>query len=287
MHLFTSNSKNKYFFVWLIVTTVIVFALYGLMVFFIPKSDDGPDQYQTNVLKAQRYMFGDNEYDYVMVGSSKANRVTIQDVNNQCYNLAFSGSSSFTGLEIIKEKSENSGIYPKIIFVEIDNSLINGIDDDILDKVSGKYQYKINQSEYRIDFAIYSLTKFIFYQINGEKTIYDHPKIESSIEFWQRAKSVLEDEDIILSYLSGVKEYVDYFEAHGTRVILLELPNDESLYDSVQCVQIRELAMEIFSEDIYEWYMVEWGNYTVSDGIHLGQYSGLVYAQELIQKYIN
>ena len=289
MHSYTSNTDNnekKHSFIMrLVVSFVIVCGLYYLLTCIVPKSDDGPGLYFTNVLKAQRFTLSTENAKVILVGSSMASVVHIEEYSEDYLNLAFSGGDSLTGLELIKRKSEKTGVYPELIFVEISDAMINGIDEDILEKTNGFGLSWINRIENRPDYILYSLAKSVYYH-NKEKNISDYGVIEEKLEYWTNVKSCPVNQDDMNEYMELARDYVDYFMDKGCHVVLLEIPNDASLHDLPETVQVRETALAYMPADKYEWFLTDWADYIVSDAIHMGKLSADRYANRLIETYL-
>ena len=187
MHSYTSNTKKenksekKYTFVLkTAVSFIIIFGIYFLITCIAPKSDDGPGLYFTNVLKAQRFAMRTEDTKVILVGSSMASVVHIEDYSKDYVNLAFSGGDALTGLELIKRKTEKTGDYPEVIFIEISDAMINGIDEDILEKTNGFGLSWINRIENRPDYIFYSIAKAIYYK-NRERLITDYGVVEEKL----------------------------------------------------------------------------------------------------------
>ena len=289
MHSYTSNTDNKEkkysFVIKLSISFAIVCGLYFLLTCIVPKSDDGPGLYLTNALKAQMFAMRTANTKVVIVGSSMASVVNIEDYSEDYVNLAFSGGDSLTGLELVKRKAEKTGEYPEVIFVEISDAMINGIDEEILEKTSDLGLLWINRVENRPDYIFYSMAKALYYR-NREKTISDYGVIDEKLAYWKEVKSVPVNQDDMDGYMEQAKEYVDFFLASGCRVILLEIPYDASLYDLRETVQVRETARSYMPTDEYEWFITDWTDYIVSDAIHMGKLSANRYANRLIETYL-
>ncbi len=279
----TSNTDNKAIFcIRLALWSAAVALLYVLLLLIAPKSDDAPDMYSTNILKAQTYMSHNDDHRLLIVGSSMS--ATLPFADPSCYNLAFYGGCSLTGLKLIVEKGKLTGFYPDAVFVEMNISVCNGTDDDLLYKASGAGNIWINRIENRPDQLFYSIVKKLYY-CNKENALYDFPTIKEKVDFWANVRSSETDQDTLNNYLKEAADYCSILNQNGVRVILMEPPNDISLYDLPQTRQVRETALAYFPKDEYEWFTVDWSDYTVSDGIHLGDLSAKRYSDALLEWY--
>ena len=257
--------------------------LYLFMFLLIPKSEDAPDMYSTNVLKAQTYMSQRDNCELVVVGSSMAAELNLPDDDDSCCNLAFFGGCSLTGLKLIVEKGRLYGLYPDTVIVEMNNTIENGTDDDIIKKTSGFDYLLINRIENRPDYLFYSLIKSL--RNKKEKSLYDAPVIKERIDYWTEARSVETDQDLLNAKMDEALNYCRLLKQNGVRIVIMEPPNDASLYDLPQTRQVRETALKFFPEAEYEWFTVDWNDYVVSDGLHMGNLSSRKYSDLLLQRY--
>ena len=66
-------------------------------------ASEGVTQRQNNIVRAQRYVYqDDSELKMVIVGSSLAANLNIKHIGEDVKSVALGGSSSQTGLEIVK-----------------------------------------------------------------------------------------------------------------------------------------------------------------------------------------
>ncbi len=277
-----NTDKKTAFFIKLALWTTAVALLYALLILLIPKSDDAPDMYSTNILKAQNYMSHKDAYRLVVVGSSMAATISLEDPSS--FNLAFYSGCSLTGLKLIVEKGLATGQYPEAVFVETNISICNGIDDELLCKASKTGNMWINRIENRPDYLFYSLIKGL-YSGNKEKALYDNPPVKEKTDLWAGVRSSLTDQDILNSCMKEAASYCTVLKQNGVRVIVIEPPNDASLYDLPQTKQVRQAASVYLPEAEYEWFTVDWSGYTVSDGIHMGNLSAKRYSDALLEWY--
>lgn len=114
MRLFISSFNQLPFAIRMAVYFLLVGLCYSLLLCLVPERNQGANQWQTNVVKAQRYMFSKKQFDHIVVGSSEMFRVPVEKDSNWA-NLAMAGGASQTGLELIAEKirpRENSAPPP-------------------------------------------------------------------------------------------------------------------------------------------------------------------------------
>ena len=277
----TSSTEKKEQLLWkLALWTAAVFLLYAFMFLLIPKSDDAPDMYDTNILKAQTYMSAGRDFDTVITGSSMCADLKLTGTAGRFCNLAFHGGCSLTGLELIVEKGRLTGRYPKTVFVEMNISITGGADDDIIGKASGFDNAFFNRIEYRPDYLFYSLVKYLYYG-NKEKSLYDGPVIKERADYWAKVRSEETGQDELNARIEETRDLCDILKLNGVRVIMIEPPNDPVLYDLPQSRQVRETALAYFPESDCEWFTVDWNDYVITDGIHMGKLSAKKYSDLL------
>ena len=97
----------------------------------VPASD-GSSVNQGNIVKAQRYVYqDDSDLKMVMVGSSLAANLNEKYIGEGVKSVALGGRSSQTGLEIVKRSNSK----PRVVLVEINDTILRKIDADLLDSL--------------------------------------------------------------------------------------------------------------------------------------------------------
>lgn len=95
----------------------------------IPPSD-GIHIWQSNAIKAQRYVYNNNpEPNLVLVGSSLTDLIREDYMGDSVQNLAFAGDASQTGVEIVKRKKSK----PPILAVEMSSTISRGVNEELID----------------------------------------------------------------------------------------------------------------------------------------------------------
>lgn len=282
MHLFISSS-DKGFIRNLGVYFVTFLAIWFIVVLFTDKGLKGANPYQTNILKAQQYMYNDNEnneYKYVIVGSSMSDATQVQEVSKAFFNLAFAKEGSATGLTLIQNKQHK----PEIVFVEMNTTLLRGINEDIVEQTDGRH--RIFRENYRPDFLIINFLHQLRTSFN-KKAIYADGNVpnKNALAVQQKAYDTEVDKEEMESILEYTKSVIDGLQSEGVHVILFEPPNDFSIYNSRLASDVRKMCHSYFPEGQYEWWDdVDLQEYKTRDGIHLAELSAYKYANELNSK---
>ena len=284
VRLFTSNSKYHEIFKICAYTMLIAVFYYG-GVYFIPKDLKGANQWQTNIIKAQDFVFDNKAYTHVFVGSSEAYNVPVEEISDKWANLGLASGCSLTGLEIILR----SGKPVDVVFVEVNTTLMRGKDDALLSEVEPWHILPIGRQNTRIDY-LFNLIKTklkMSFKSKNTSEIKDDDKVTnlSGLDIQKESMSKPLNEEKMRQVLSQLKEQVDELRLQGVKIILTETPNDPSLRDLQQSTMARNLVHEYFPVGEYDYFDVDWNDYKTSDGVHLTEYSAKRYAQKMTDKY--
>lgn len=252
--------------------------MYFILIVAIPSNEEiGANQLQTNILRVQRFAFDIEECPYVIVGSSESARIPAEIVSENLYNLALSGESALTGLEIINNKTTK----PEIVFVELNKSILKGADELLLEKTSDWNALIFNRECYRMDYLFRCLYQPFYNMIKSKQVITLENTDENLFNIYYNDYQTLLDETSLEMAIQDVQTQIDKLEMEGTRIVLLEVPLDMRLYDTPQYLQVRTALEEAFPDTNYEWFRVSWQEYTTTDGIHMGNNSVIRYAEKL------
>lgn len=278
MRLSISSFKSRF-----IMKTICCFffigSLYYGFVSLLPRGLQGANQWQTNVLKAQEYAFSSREYPLVYVGSSMLYNVPVEKMSDENFNLAFAGGSSNSGLQLVLQKE----IKPKVIVVELNETILRGVDEDLLEHTHGWYKLPFGREVNRPDVVFYNLAIVLKEQIKEKQTLVDKLPLSDEIERRLKAAANSLNLERYRNELCIVKSMIDKLQAQGIKVLLVEIPNAPELYGTIKYQTAHALEREIFPENEYQWYCVEWGEYSTIDGVHLQPASAMRYGKELYQ----
>ena len=242
---------------------------------------------QSNVVKAQRYVHQDeSDLKMVIVGSSLAANLNVKDIGDGVKSIAFGGGSSKTGLEIIKRSKSK----PRIVLVEINDTITRKIDSELIDSLYHPIFYWMRQylpmlrEEYRpISVFIDSLksrskqnqklmTREALDSLEGrnltpelsQKSIQKAVDNESKPLSEKDARTMKQEADLMKNQIAEIKKNT------GAKVVLFDIPLESRVNTAVRVKQVRELAKKLFPPDRFEWLPPpkerEW---RTNDGIHL------------------
>jgi len=250
-------------------------------------ASDGASLIQNNIVKAQRYVYqDDSELKMVIVGSSLAANLNVKDIGEGVKSIALGGGSSQTGLEIVKRSKSK----PRIVLVEINDTIIRKIDSELLDSLYHPIFYLLRQylpmlrEEYRpisvfID-SLKSRSKQNLKQMTREaldslesrnltpelsqKAIQTTVDIQSKPLSEKDAKNMKQEADLMKTQIAEVKKNT------GAKVVLFDIPLESRVNATLRMQQVRELAKKLFPPDRFEWLPPpkerEW---RTNDAIHL------------------
>jgi hypothetical protein len=250
-------------------------------------ASDGASLMQSNIVKAQRYVYqDDSDLKMVIVGSSLAANLNVNQIGDGVKSIALGGGSSKTGLEIIK-RSKNK---PAIVLVEINDTIVREIDADLLDSLYNPIFYWMRQylpmmrEEYRpVSVFINSLksrsqqnlkrmTREELDSLEGrnitpeftQKAIKNTVDINSKPLSEKDAKNMKQEADGIKNQIAEIKKNT------GAKVVLFDIPLESQVNATLRIKQVRELAKKLFPPDRFEWLPFpkerEW---RTNDAIHL------------------
>lgn len=264
LSIFNFNKMTK-----IILIFVVLFVGYNIyLILAKPEISMYQNQQQGNISKVQNYIYG-KKYDVVIVGSSLANTMKQSFFNYDIYNLAFSGGSSLSGLELIKK----SGRIPKAILIESNIIFQRDIDDSMIDKIYQPILWKIKRyiPALREKYQPLNIVATFLKNTQGKSHNQRMKDKRNQKVFENSMKLMLKSIDEPLANfehrISALKRLVSYFESHGVKVCFFELPVEKEIQHSLKYEQTKDILLkskynfvELFSDSLI---------YETSDGIHL------------------
>jgi len=251
------------------------------------QASDGANVNQSNVVKAQRYVYQDeSDLKMVIVGSSLAAYLNVKDIGEGVKSIALGGGSSKTGLEIVKRSKSK----PRIVLVEINDTIIRKIDSELLDSLYHPIFYWLRQylpmmrEEYRpisvfIDYLksrskqnLKLMTREELDSLEGrnltpelsQKSIQTIVDVESKPLSEKDAETIKQEAELIKTQIAEINKN------SGAKVVLFDIPLESRVNAAIRRKQVRDLAKKLFPSDRFEWLPPpkerEW---RTNDGIHL------------------
>jgi len=248
---------------------------------------DGASLMQNNIVKAQRYVYqDDSDLKMVIVGSSLAANLNVKHIGEGVKSIALGGGASQTGLEIVKRSKSK----PRIVLVEINDTIVRKINSELLDSLYHPVFYWMRQylpmlrEEYRpVSVFIDSLkgrskqnqklmSREALDSLEGrnltpklsQKAIQAAVDIQSKPLSEKDAKDMKQEADLIKNQIAEIKKNT------GAKVVLFDIPLESQVNATLRMQQVRELAKKLFPPDRFEWLPPpkerEW---RTNDAIHL------------------
>jgi hypothetical protein len=238
----------------------------------------------------------------VLVGSSITARINPEYISSHAVSLAMVGMSPQIGLEIV----EREKVKPHLLLIELNNTIQKTrkgkLTTDFLENLYHPFFYFIRlyfpifRQEYQpvstlVQFLIKAFTTedrvlFRFLEEGKSTKTLVYPEViekliiqqiqAGSYPISEQAKKVIKEES------EYIKTQIKKFKNEGVRVILMDIPREKRVQDTIMEKQVRELFRELFPKDIYEWMPEppsrEW---KTNDGVHLVTSSAKEYASFL------
>lgn len=245
-----------------------VFVCYNIYLIVIkPPVAFYQNQWQNNFSRAQDYVYYSNA-ERVIVGSSMANRMEDGLLPDKYFNLALSGGSALTGLEIIKR----SGRLPSKIYVE-GNLIFKNKDDEMIHQLFLPFTFHLK----RLVPALQEKNQPINVLVSLIKNQYIAQHKEQVKEFVNNdifVAQLAQSREFYLSpptgYLNELRELVElvnYFELEGVSIYFFEMPIAPELANLTRSLEQRRIIKSLFNN---EWLPYpDNGEYQTTDGIHL------------------
>jgi hypothetical protein len=265
---------------------------------------DGASLNQTNIVKAQRYVYQNNsDLKMVMVGSSLAANINAKDIGEGVQSIALAGGATQTGLEIIKR----SPVQPPIILAEINYTISRKLDSELLNSLYHPVFYwvrrylPIMREEYR------PVSVFIYYLKNRGKQDKNISKeeldkregrfltpelsqrgIQMAVDAESQPLSEKETETIKKEAALIKSQIADIKNNSKARLVLFDIPMESRVDDTLRRKQVRALSKQLFPPESFEWLPPppprEW---RTNDGIHLIRSDSIDFAKFLGGKLLS
>jgi hypothetical protein len=281
---------------------LLLLILYGLLVFVKPSLSASQNQWQDNIIKAQKYQYYEGDtIKNIIVGSSLANRI-IDDSLPQVTNLSFVGHSIYDGFSVLLQ----GRTIPKRVFVEMNNvfrpgssAFTSSLNSPILynarkiipslreDKqpigLLGKY---INDN-----FTKKAIRKIKHFVLKAKESKSNPELFSKMLAEHVNVYSKIPQKQLIYERFYDLKKIVDQLEKRGSTVIFFEMPVNGELCNLPLATTIRQNFYENFSPEKYAYIPVpDCSVYKTMDGIHLSRNEAIIYTsyfKDQIKNYLN
>ncbi len=236
------------------------------MIAFVPNMGIGTHQWQENQIRAQRFLY-EKSSDTVIVGTSLSARILLDSLEN-VKSCAFSACVVEDGLRLILSKD----VIPHYILIET-NYILRSSNEELL---------KVN-TQGPLPFIRYYIPilreqnapicligrRFMMRALSPVDTV-DMNRLHKNIK-----NRILEDKTHFLTEkqmgerMQTIMLLVDKLEKRGAKIVLFEMPLNESLKHARSNEQTRLAVKRMFPIDKYLYLPNDTSTYLTNDGEHL------------------
>jgi hypothetical protein len=236
-----------------------------------------PGQQRANYLRAQQFVHDAPADAKVICGSSMSDRLDAAKLGSDHVKLTFPGGGPLTGLELIQKL----GRTPPLVWVET-NVILRAAEKDLVNDALSPWRRELREkspifkeegrpSEFGVGFLKAVATK-------ASKAL-ETPKPAAALDqdtFADVMKANREhlerkpDPKDLAEKVAWIGSVIDELQAKGSKVILFEMPFDESLTQLAEPTAIRKALHDRFPSDRYRWLdLSQTETWQTTDGIHL------------------
>ncbi len=269
-----------------LLTTLVLLVGYEILV----RSTDfwwstGQNTQQSSVVRAHNFMFAEDHFTNVMVGSSIGNRITsgvpTDSLPKGFYNLSFGGQSIFDGLLIIK----NLDYSPDVVYIEV-NTLLRNEDPNLQSSLFSPVLYPLKKAlaslrERNQPIGVLARIPTISNgkpdKQKGSPPVYiernDHTyKTMLEIEIRHKKDSI--SPASMADRISKLQSFVDYLKKKNVKIVFFEVPVDPAVCNLALPRQIRNAVKDAFlPQGCYFIDMPDCSGYLTTDATHLEKVS--------------
>ena len=252
-------------------TFLAVMVLYeGALRLTAPAMDQGEDIGTTNNIRLENYTDRVTAPDTVIVGSSLGGRMQVRMIPANWSNIALSGGSPLTGLEVVAAGPH----HPRRVLIEI-NNLDRGDDPATFQRLLGWPQpllrriFWFYRSGYMPINLVFSQAESALARrraSHGGDAESPPANFEDLVAMQEQAYATPPD----TSHLAQVAALVRQLREGGIQVGFFEMPVDRRLVNSPRLTGLRRTLKILFNPGDYCWLPLDRGeNWRTGDGEHL------------------
>ncbi len=261
------------------------------------------NQWQGNLVKAQKFIYTKEGYTNVIVGSSLASKIVSDSLPNT-YNLAFDGLSIYDGLEILNHVKN----LPATVFIET-NVVLRNADTDFTSGLFSPIQYHFkehvkalrddeqpiavigDQTYWRITNKVIGAFKSIFHTSSANKTgDVKNDLFSKMLAIQVKDYSKIPEKQKVMESFAKLKKYVNKLNDKGVNIVFFEMPVNKALIHLPNATVIKSNFLSYFPQKKYTYILVpDTATYVTGDGVHLGNESAMAYTRyfkENIKHYL-
>jgi len=253
----------------ILVISLILLTAYQLLIWSgVVAPGIGRDNYQLNVITADRWRYREAEPKAVIVGSSKINFLDYDVLGKDVAHLGFGAQGCLTGLSILNGSKQA----PKLVLVEMDDTLQwPSVRRFVLIGTAAEFRAGDIFSALRNEYEPPEILLAGFRNIIGKSPIDPAPR-EKCIQAQIEALSIPLGDDkkqSILEHAKLAKELIDSLRIKGSQVVLFDPPGESAVAQTRFITEAEACIDPMFDRHSYTWLFNPPGPWTTRDGIHL------------------
>jgi len=256
--------------VWkILAVTAVILASYQLAIpRLVPDGGRGHDQWQENLIKAQRLIYHHVSPTTIVVGSSKLARLTLPA---NIYNLSLNGGSSVTGLEIVLR----GDAHPRRVVVEIGEPIVREPDAALLDSLFGVVNRRLRgaASELQDMYQPGVLVNHVAQTWAAAHAMVADDRVSPEL-YQQLVAAQIEahahppEVGVLERAILALRHSVDALRAQGIDIVFVEPPEAAEVWTSPESLAIRAALHHAFAD--VRWFPdPDPATYRTTDGVHL------------------
>jgi hypothetical protein len=234
----------------------------------------GANQWENNKIRAERFFDADSIYPKVIVGSSLAQNLPVDEFG--IANLGMAGGGPSTGLKLLLAKVPKPGI----LFVELDETVSRGTDDKLLTAVTNPINVFLRKilfatrTEYRPLGVAVSFIRRLATAKYTEIVEIDNSLRQRYIDriSMQEAKPISQDKVMDISRnCVAVREDILLLRRRGWTIYIFDIPRDSALSRTKMKESVDTIISSCLLEKGLDWLRLPDGVWKAQDGVHIAK----------------
>jgi hypothetical protein len=240
----------------------------------------GRDNYQLNVITAERWRYRGAEPKAVIVGSSKINFLDYDVLGKDVAHMGFGALGCLTGLKILNDSKQA----PELILVEMDDKLQWPSAKRYL-QIGTATEFRAGDifSALRNEYELPEVMLAVFKNMIGKSPIDPNLRekcIQAQIELF--SGHLLDNtKESLTEHAKQAQELIDSLESKGSRVVLFDPPGESAVAQTRFIAEAKAFVEQLFDRHSHTWLVNPPGPWTTRDGIHLEVDSASSYSRWL------
>ncbi len=236
-----------------------------------------PGQQRANYLRSQQFVHDAPADAKVICGSSMSDRLDAVKLGADHVKLTFPGGGPLTGLDLIQK----TGRTPPVVWVET-NVILRAAEEDLLDDALSAWRRELRErspifkeegrpSEFGVGFLKAVATKAAkALETPKAAAALDQDTFNDVMKANRKHLDRKPDPKDLATKIARLGTLIDDLQTKGSKVILFEMPFDQSLTELAEPTAVRNALHERFPADCYCWLDLSQAEaWQTTDGIHL------------------